>query len=82
VAATASSWILAATASSRASRPEFQHFSLTFGLGILAAAVGTSTLKANPTVGNASMDDTDAASTFFYATDGKTHIRAFSYLHS
>jgi hypothetical protein len=40
VATTTYSWILATTASNQASRLEFQH-SPTFGLGILAAAVGT-----------------------------------------
>jgi hypothetical protein len=31
-------------------------------------------------VGNTSMDDIDASTTFFFATDGKTHIRAFQIL--
>jgi hypothetical protein len=72
-ATAASSWILA---SSRPSRSEFQHSSPTFGPHILVAVVGTSSWKASPTVGNASVDDTDAAATasFFFATDGKTFV--------
>jgi hypothetical protein len=61
VAATAASnRILAATASSRASRPEFQHSSPSFGPGTLAATVGTSSWRTSPTVRNASVDDTDS----------------------
>jgi hypothetical protein len=71
-----------ATTSSRASRPKFHHSSPTFGPGILATAVGTSTWRASPIVGNASVDDIAAISTFFFATDGKTHIRAFQFLYS
>jgi hypothetical protein len=33
-------------------------------------------------MGNASVDDTDATTTFFFATDGKTHIRSFQFLYS
>jgi hypothetical protein len=33
-------------------------------------------------MGNASVDDTDAATTFFFATDGKTHSHVFQFLHS
>jgi hypothetical protein len=72
--ATVSWWILAATASSRACRPEFQHFFPTFGPGILAAAVGTSSWRANPVVRNASMDNTNTVTTFFFTTDGKTYL--------
>jgi hypothetical protein len=51
-ATTASSWILAATTSSRPSKPEFQHSSPTFWSGILATAtVGTSSWRASPAVG-------------------------------
>jgi hypothetical protein len=81
VAATAtSSWILTATASSRSSRPEFQHSSPTFRPGILATAVGTSSWRASLAMGNASVDDTDAAAavTFFFATDGKTFVPTFN----
>jgi hypothetical protein len=61
LATTAFKWILAATASSRSFRPEFQHSSPTFRPRILvAAAVGTSSWRASPAVGNASVDDTDA----------------------
>jgi hypothetical protein len=60
--ATTFMWILATTASSQASRPEFQHSFPTFGLGILAAAVG-----------NASVDGIDDTTTFFFVTDGKTY---------
>jgi hypothetical protein len=42
LAATTSRWIQATTGSSRPSRLEFQHSSPTFGPGILAATVGTS----------------------------------------
>jgi hypothetical protein len=79
---TASNWILATTTFSWASRLEFQHSSPTFGLGILAATVGTSTWRASPVVENASVDDNDTAATFFFTTDGKTHIRLFSFLYS
>jgi hypothetical protein len=79
-ATAASSWILAATASSRPSRLEFYHSSPTFGPGILAATMGTSSCWASPTMGNASVDVTDAAaaSTFFFATDGKTCVSPFN----
>jgi hypothetical protein len=74
VAATATScWILAATSTSRASRPEFQHSSSTFGPGILAITMGTFSWRASPIVGNASMDYTDNAATFFFTIDGKTY---------
>jgi hypothetical protein len=74
VAATATScWILAATSTSQASRPEFQHSSSTFGPGILAITMGTFSWRASPIVGNASMDYTDNAATFFFTTDGKTY---------
>jgi hypothetical protein len=63
LASTAFRWILAATVSSRPSRPEFQHSSPTFRLGILAiAAVGTSSSRESSAVGNASMDDTQRRS--------------------
>jgi hypothetical protein len=77
VAATAASrWILAAT--SRPSKPEFHHSSPIFRLGIpVAAAVGTSSCRASLNVGNASMDDTDAAATFF-ATDDKSFVPILS----
>jgi hypothetical protein len=55
----------------RPSKPEFQHSSPTFRPGILAAAaVGTSSSRASPAVGNASVDNTDAAAvaTFFFTT--------------
>jgi hypothetical protein len=81
LAVIASRWILAAIASNRASKPEFQH-SPTFRLGILAIVVGTSTWRASLTVGNASIDDTDAATTFFFVTDGKTYICAFQFICS
>jgi hypothetical protein len=72
------SWILATTASSRSSRPKFQHSSPTFRPGILAAAaVGTSNCRASPGMGNASMNDTDAALTFF-AIDGKSFVHILS----
>jgi hypothetical protein len=77
-----SKWILAATASSQASKPEFQHSSPTFEPRILEATMGTSTRRASTTVGSASMDDTDVAMTFFFATDDKTHIRAFQFTYS
>jgi hypothetical protein len=66
------------------SRSEFQHSSSTFGSGILAATVGTSSWRASPTVGNASLDDTDAvATTTFFATDGKTFVPPFNcYIHN
>jgi hypothetical protein len=73
LAANASRWILAATASNWASRQEFQHSSPTFVPAILDATMGTSSWRASPTVGNASLDDTDAAVTFFFTTDGKTY---------
>jgi hypothetical protein len=54
MAATATfNWILAATASSRAPKPEFQYSSPTFKPRILAATMGTSTWRASPTMGNA-----------------------------
>jgi hypothetical protein len=74
--------ILATTTSSRPSRPEFQHSSPTFRPGILAAAVvGTSSSRASPAVGNASVDDTDAVATatFFFANYGKSFVRTFNY---
>jgi hypothetical protein len=78
LAATASKWILAATASSGPSRPELHHSSLTFRPGILAATVVTSSWRANPAVGNASVDDTAAASTFFFTTDSKIFMHPFN----
>jgi hypothetical protein len=36
--------------------------------------MGTSSWRASPTVGNASVDDTDAATTIFFGTDGKTYL--------
>jgi hypothetical protein len=76
-----SRWILSVTASSQPSKPEYQPSSPTFGPGILDAAVGTSSWRVSPTVGNASVDDTDAAATttFFFATDGKTFVPTFNY---
>jgi hypothetical protein len=41
LAATAFKWILAATYSSRSSRPELQHSFSTFGPEIMAATMGT-----------------------------------------
>jgi hypothetical protein len=81
LATTASRWILAATAFSRLSRSEFQHSSPTFGPGILTTTVGTSSWRASPAVGNASVDDTDAAvaTTFFFATDSKIFVYTFNY---
>jgi hypothetical protein len=82
VAATAASrWILAATTSSRSCRSEFQFSSPTFRPGILAAAVGTSSWRASPAMGNTSLDDTDAATvgTFFFTTDGKIFVPPFNY---
>jgi hypothetical protein len=80
LATATSSWILATTAFSRPSKLEFQHSSPTFKLGILAAAMGTSSWRASPAVGNASVDNTDvaAASTFFFTTDGKTFVPHFN----
>jgi hypothetical protein len=40
----------------------------------VANAVGTSTRRASPTVGNASVDDTDIAMTFFFTTDDEDII--------
>jgi hypothetical protein len=71
---------VAATSSSRASRSEFQQSSLTFRPEILESKP-TSTWRASPAVENASVDNTDAAATFF-TTDGKTYIRAFQFLYS
>jgi hypothetical protein len=82
LATIASTWILAATTSSWLFRPEFQHSSPTFRLGILATTtMGTSSWRASPTVGNASMDDIDAAAvvTFFFTTDGKSFVPTFNY---
>jgi hypothetical protein len=87
VAATTSSWILATYVSRcgflvpTASRPKFQHSTPTVGPGILdvADAMGTSTWRASPAIGNASVDDT--ATTSFFTSNGKTHIRAFLYLY-
>jgi hypothetical protein len=53
----------------------------TFRSGILAtAAVGTSSWWTSPTVGNASMDDTDAAvtTTFFFVTNSKSFVTTFN----
>jgi hypothetical protein len=72
---------VAATSSSQSFRPEFQHPPPTFQLGTLAtAAVGTSSWRAIPVVGNASVDDIDvvAAATFFFATDGKLFVATFN----
>jgi hypothetical protein len=75
LATTTSRWILAAT--SQPSKPEFQHSS-TFQPGILAAAtVGSSSCRASLGMGNASMDNTDAATTFF-ATDDKSFVPTLS----
>jgi hypothetical protein len=81
--ATAFRWILAATASSRPSRPEFQHSSPTFWLGILAATVvGTSNLRASSAVGNASVVDIDPAAvavvSSFFITYGKSFVTTFN----
>jgi hypothetical protein len=76
-----SNWILAATAYNRPSRPKLQHSSPTFWPGILAApTMGTSSWRASPIVGNASVDDTDAVAivTFFFATDGKSFVPTFN----
>jgi hypothetical protein len=78
LAATASKWILAATASSGPSRPELHHSSLTFRPGILAATVVTSSWRASPAAGNASVDDTAAASTFFFTTDSRIFMHPFN----
>jgi hypothetical protein len=79
VATTAFRWILATTVSSRPSRTEFQHFSPTFWPRVLAATVvGTSSCRASPTVGNASMDDTDAVATLFFPTDSKSIVAILS----
>jgi hypothetical protein len=54
---------------------------LTFQPRMLAtAAVGTSSWRASPTVGNASMDDIDAtvAVTFFFLTDNKSIVHVHS----
>jgi hypothetical protein len=78
VTTTASRWILAATASSRPSRTEFQHSTPTFRPGTLAAAVvHTSSYRASPGMRNASVYDTNAAVTFF-ATDGKSFVPILS----
>jgi hypothetical protein len=55
----------------------------TFRPRILAATtVGTSSWRASPAVGNASMDDTDtdavAAATFFFTTDDKSSVPTFN----
>jgi hypothetical protein len=75
-------WVLAdnTTAFKRVSMLEFQYSSI-FGIEILAA-VGTYTCRASPTMENASVDDTDVATTFFFITYGKTHILASPYLYS
>jgi hypothetical protein len=80
-ATAASNRILAGTTSSQPSRLEFQHSSPTFRPGILAAAaIGTSSWRASPAVGNAFVDDTDvAAATTFFATDGKSFVPTFNY---
>jgi hypothetical protein len=43
--------------------------------------MGTSNWRASPTVGNTSVDDPDAAaaSTFLFATDGKSFVPTFNY---
>jgi uncharacterized protein YaiE (UPF0345 family) len=76
----ASSWILAATTSHLPSKSEFQHSSPTFRPGILAAAMDTSSWRASPAMGNASVDDTDAVvvATFFFTIDGKTFVPPFN----
>jgi hypothetical protein len=82
VATATSSWILAATVSSRPFKPEFQHSSPTFRPGILVAAVvGTSSWRISPAVGNASVDNTNVATTVtsFFATDGKSFVHTFNY---
>jgi hypothetical protein len=80
LAATASRWILATTASYRPCRPQFQHSSPSSGPQILAVTVGTSSWRASLTVGNASMDytNTAAATTFFFTTDGMTFVPPFN----
>jgi hypothetical protein len=80
LAATTFRWILATTASSRLSRPEFQH-SPTFRPWILATAVvGHLQLEGRLTARNASVDniDTTAATTFFFATAGKSFVPTFN----
>jgi hypothetical protein len=82
LATTAFKWILAAATSNRSSKPEFQRSSPTFRPWILAVAImGTSSWRASPAVGNASVDDTDAATTmtFFFTTDGKSFVPTFNY---
>jgi hypothetical protein len=81
LATTTFRWILPTTASSWPSRPEFQHSFPTIWPRILsAAAVGTSSWRASLVVGNASVDDTNAAAvaTFFFATDGKSFMPTFN----
>jgi hypothetical protein len=79
---TAFKWILATTAYNWPYRPEFQHYSPTFWPRILAvaAAMGTSSWRASPAMGNAFVDDTDAAATmtFFFTTDGKSFVSTFN----
>jgi hypothetical protein len=47
---------------------------------LAAVAVGTSSWRVSPAVGNASVDDTDAAATttFFFPTDGKSIMSILS----
>jgi hypothetical protein len=80
LAATAFRWILDTAAYNWPSRPEFQH-TPTFQPGIVVAAtVGTTNWRASPTMGNASVDDTDAVATvtFFFATDDKSFVPIFT----
>jgi hypothetical protein len=65
-----------------ASHPD-QSFSIpppTFQPGILAVTVGTSSWRASPVVGNASVDGINAASTmtFFFTIDGKSLVLTFN----
>jgi hypothetical protein len=64
-----------------ASRPEFRHSPPTAKPVILAVtnAVGTSTWRASPAMGNVSVDGT--VMTSFFASSGNTSIHAFPYLY-
>jgi hypothetical protein len=52
---------------------------------LVTVVVGTSSWRASPTMGNASVDDTDAAdtATFFFATDSKSFVPTFNcFIHN
>jgi hypothetical protein len=71
-------WILAANASTGHLGQSSSTPPPTFRPGILAAAtLGTSSYKASPDVGNASVDDTDVVMTFF-TTDDKSFVSILS----